>query len=104
MTSISLRDLAVAPIVHLNFALLVFPFACSVIDSRLFTPLAIPGYVLFVLMTIVGNIHPLTRRFGFRLYWVPFVVICYGLSLMIGAGYYLFWQRSESGYPQTLKR
>lgn len=96
MFSISLRELTVAPIVHLSFALLVFPFAGSVLDSRLSTPLAIPGYVVFVLMTVVGNIHPLTRRFGFRLYWVPFVTVCYGLSLVVGAGYYLIRQRGES--------
>lgn len=82
------RDVAVGPIVRLSFALLVFPFAVSVIDSRLSSPLAVPGYVLFVLMTVVGNVLPVSRRFGFRLYWVPFVVVCYGISVAVGTGYY----------------
>ena len=80
-----LRTLVVAPIVWVSFALLVFPLAISKIDSRLFSPLAVPGYVLFVLMTIVGNVLPKVRNFGFRLYWVPFVI---GISLAVGAGYY----------------
>lgn len=90
---IPLRKLVVAPIVWVNFALLVFPLAISKIDTRLFSPLAVPGYVLFVLMTIVGNILPKIRNFGFRLYWVPFVVVCYGISLVVGAGYYAVYRR-----------
>lgn len=75
------------PSVWVSFALLVFPLALSNIDSRLFSPLALPGYVLFVLMTTVGNVLPKVRNFGFRLYWVPFIIVCYGISLTIGAGY-----------------
>lgn len=85
---IPLRKLAIAPVVWVSFALLVFPLALSNIDSRLFSPLAIPGYILFVLMTIVGNVLPRVRNFGFRLYWLPFVIVCYGISLAVGTGYY----------------
>lgn len=85
---IPLRTLVVAPSVWMSFALLVFPLAISEIDSRLFSPLAVPGYVLFVLMTIVGNVLPKVRNVGFRLYWVPFIVVCYGISLAVGTGYY----------------
>lgn len=90
---IPLRKLVLAPIVWASFALLVFPLAISKIDSRLFSPLAVPGYILFVLMTVVGNILPKVRNFGFRLYWVPFVVVCYGISLAVGAGYYTVHRR-----------
>ena len=90
---IPLRTLVVAPIVWVSFALLVFPLAISKIDSRLFSPLAVPGYILFVLMTTVGNILPKIRNFGFRLYWVPFIVVCYGISLAVGAGYYAVCRR-----------
>ncbi|WP_336364907.1 hypothetical protein [Halalkalicoccus salilacus] len=90
---IPLRKLVVAPIVWVSFALLVFPLAISKIDTRLFSPLAVPGYILFVLMTIIGNILPKIRNFGFRLYWVPFVVVCYGISLAVGAGYYAVCRR-----------
>lgn len=90
-----LRNLVSAPIVWVSFALLVFPLAISKIDSRLFSPLAVPGYVLFVLMTIVGNVLPWVRNFSFRLYWVPFVVICYGISVTVGIGYYTFRQQFD---------
>ena len=90
---IPLRTLVVAPIVWVSFALLVFPLAISKIDSRLFSPLAVPGYILFVLMTIVGNVLPRVRNFGFRLYWLPFIVVCYGISVAVGAGYYAVRRR-----------
>ncbi len=82
----TLRKRVGAPSVWVSFALLVFPLALSTIDSRLWSPLALPGYVLFVLMTTIGNILPKVRNFGFRLYWVPFIVVCYGISLAIGTG------------------
>lgn len=91
----SLRTLVFAPIVWVSFALLVFPLAISKIDSRLFSPLAVPGYVLFVLMTIVGNVLPWVRNFSFRLYWAPFVVICYGISVAVGIGYYTLRQQFD---------
>ncbi len=87
-TPIPLRELAITPVVRVCFALLVFPFAISAIDSRLFSPLAVPGYVLFVIMTVVGNVLPWVRNFGFRLYWIPFIVVCYGFSLTVGISYY----------------
>ncbi len=92
---IPLRKLVLAPIVWVSFALLVFPLAISKIDSRLFSPLAVPGYVLFVLMTIVGDVLPRVRNFGFRLYWAPFIVVCYGISLVVGAGYYTVRRRDD---------
>lgn len=84
---ISLKELVIAPVVWVCFALLAFPLALSTIDSRLFSPLALPGYVLFVCMTVVGDTLPKVRNFGFRLYWFPFLVVCYGISLVIGTGY-----------------
>lgn len=88
-----LKKLVIAPVVWVSFALLVFPLALSNIDSRLFTPLAVPGYILFVLMTIIGNALPRVRNFGFRLYWAPFVVVCYGISVTVGVGYYAVRRR-----------
>lgn len=90
-----LRTLICAPIVWVSFALLVFPLAISKIDSRLFSPLAVPGYVLFTLMTIVGNVLPWVRNFGFRLYWLPFTVVCYAISIAIGMGYYPLRQQKD---------
>lgn len=90
-----LRSLVFAPSVWVSFALLVFPLAISKIDSRLFSPLAVPGYVLFTLITIVGNVLPWARNFSFRLYWAPFVVICYGISIAVGMGYYTVRQQED---------
>lgn len=89
----SLTKRVVAPSVWVSFALLVFPVALSTIDSRLWSPLALPGYVLFVLMTAIGNVLPKVRNLGFRLYWLPFIVVCYGISLAIGTGYDAVRQR-----------
>lgn len=83
----SIGDLLLGPAVCVSFALLVFPFAVSVVDVRLWTPLALPGYVLFVLMTVVGDLLPVVRSFGFRLYWVPFLFVCYGISVAVAVGY-----------------
>lgn len=80
-------DVLVGPAVCVAFALLVFPFAAATIDVRLWTPLALPGYTIFVLMTVVGDVLPLVRNFGFRLYWLPFVFVCYGLSVAMAVGY-----------------
>jgi hypothetical protein len=83
----SAGDLLLDPVVCASFALLVFPFAVGVVDARLWTPLALPGYVLFVLMTVVGDVLPVVRSFGFRLYWVPFLLVCYGVSIAVAVGY-----------------
>jgi hypothetical protein len=81
-------DLLAGPAVWISFALLVFPLATSVVDGRLWTPIAFPGYTIFVLITVIGDVLPVVRNFGFRLYWVPFVSICYGISVVIATGYY----------------
>lgn len=80
-------DTFIGPAVCVAFALLVFPFAITVLDARLWTPLALPGYTIFVLMTVVGDVLPLVRNFGFRLYWLPFVFVCYVLSVAVAVGY-----------------
>lgn len=68
------------------FALLVVPLVLGTIDGRLWTPLAAPGYLLMMGMTIVGSV--LVPQYEFWLYWPPFVLLCYGLSVGAAAGYY----------------
>lgn len=86
-------ELVAGPVVWSVFALLVFPLALGVIDARLMTPLALPGYTLFVLMTVVGDVLPVVRNFGFRLYWLPFLLVCYGIAVAVAMGYYLLRRR-----------
>jgi hypothetical protein len=81
-------ELLVGPVVCVSFTLLVFPFAVSVVDARLWTPIALPGYTMFVLMTVVGDVLPVIRSFGFRLYWLPFLLVCYALSVAVAVGYH----------------
>lgn len=82
---LDIRTLLAGPAVQAVFALLVAPFGIGVLDTRLMTPLALPGYLLFVSMTVVGDY--LVPRFGFVVYWVPFLGSCYGLSVLLGGSY-----------------
>lgn len=84
------------PVVWITFAVLVIPFAVGVVDTRFMTPLAFPGYTLFVLMTVVGDVLPVIRNFGFRLYWIPFLVVCYVLSVVGATVYYVVRRRYSS--------
>jgi hypothetical protein len=68
------------------FALLVVPLVLGTVDGRLWTPLAAPGYLLMMVMTIVGSV--VAPQYEFWLYWPPFVLLCYGLAVGAGAGYY----------------
>jgi hypothetical protein len=86
-------ELVAGPVVWISFALLVFPLALGTIDTRLMTPLALPGYTIFVLMTVVGDVLPVIRNYGFRLYWLPFLLVCYGISVVIATGYYVLRRR-----------
>lgn len=80
-----LRRVAASPATVATYALLVVPFALGWYDSALFSPLALPGYLLFTIGTGIGNI--VAPRFEFWLYWVPFLVGCYALAAVVGFGY-----------------
>lgn len=88
-------ELVAGPVVWICFALLVFPLALGTIDARLMTPLALPGYAMFVLMTVVGDVLPVVRNYGFRLYWLPFLLVCYGISVALATGYYALRRRHD---------
>ena len=74
------------PATGVVFALLVVPLVLGTVDGRLWTPLAAPGYLLMMALTIVGSV--LVPQYEFWLYWPPFVLLCYGLSVGVAAGYY----------------
>ncbi|XVH33540.1 hypothetical protein ACNS7O_17980 (plasmid) [Haloferacaceae archaeon DSL9] len=69
------------------FGLLTIPLALGAIDARLMTPLALPGYLLKMVMTIIGSY--LAPQYAFWLYWIPFFAVSYGIAVIVGAGYYL---------------
>ncbi len=63
------------------FGVLTLPFVAATVDVRLTTPLAGPGYVLFVGLTIVGE--RIVPQYKLVVYWVPFLVSCYLLSVVV---------------------
>lgn len=69
------------PGVWVTFGVLTVPFVGAALDTRLMTPLALPGYLLMTALTVVGS-H-LVPQFAFWLYWAPFFVCCYVLSVVV---------------------
>lgn len=65
------------------FSLLTVPPVLGTLDARLHSPLAVPGYALFVALTVVGE--RVVPQFVFRLYWPPFLLCSYGVAVA-GAG------------------
>ncbi|MDQ2051512.1 hypothetical protein RBH26_13600 [Natronolimnohabitans sp. A-GB9] len=81
----SLRRAATSPATVVTYALLVVPFAIGWHDASLFSPLALPGYLLFTVGTAIGN--AVAPRFEFWLYWLPFLAGSYGVAVAVGFGY-----------------
>lgn len=69
------------------FALLVVPLLAGVVDSRLWTPLALPGYLLMTFITVVSS--ALAPQYRFWVFWPPFVLASYGISVVTAAVYYV---------------
>lgn len=88
-----LRRALTSPVTVATYVLLVVPFALGWIKTALFSPLAIPGYLLFGIGTAIGN--AIAPRLDFWVYWVPFLGGCYGVAVGIGAGYE--WWRTRAG-------
>ncbi|ELY57443.1 hypothetical protein [Natronolimnohabitans innermongolicus] len=89
----SLRRAATGPATAATFALLVVPFALGWYDAALFSPLALPGYLLFGIGTAIGN--AVAPRFEFWLYWAPFLAGSYGVSVIVGYGYERWIARTD---------
>lgn len=67
------------------FALLVVPVAVGAADTRLMTPLALPGYLLLTLGSAIGS-H-FFPNYALWVFWVPFVGGSYGVSVVVAAAY-----------------
>lgn len=80
-----LRRLFAGPVVLGVFALLVAPLAAGASDTRLMTPLALPGYLILTMGSSVGSW--LFPNFALWVFWAPFLVASYGFAVLAGAGY-----------------
>lgn len=80
--SVTLRRVLAGPVTVASFALLVVPLAVGWLKTAWMTPLALPGYLVFVIGTAIGN--AITARFEFWTYWLPFTVGCYAISVVVG--------------------
>ncbi|WP_101297623.1 hypothetical protein [Halegenticoccus soli] len=85
--TLSARDLLAGPVVLGVYALLVVPLLVGRLDARLMTPLAYPGYLLMTVGSSIGSV--LFPNYALWVYWGPFLVGSYGLSVAVGGAYYL---------------
>lgn len=85
--SVPLRRVLAGPATVASYALLVVPLALGWLKTAWMTPLALPGYLVFVIGTAIGN--AITARFEFWTYWLPFTLCCYGVSVVVGYAYEL---------------
>ncbi|WP_435360360.1 hypothetical protein [Haloarchaeobius sp. DFWS5] len=69
--------------VLVTFALLVVPVV--LLRFGYATPLALPGYLILTIGSAVGN--RIAPQYELWVYWIPFVVATYGLSVVVGASY-----------------
>ncbi|USZ72824.1 hypothetical protein [Natronosalvus halobius] len=79
------RRILTAPVTIGTFLLLVVPFGLGWLKTALFSPLALPGYIIYTIGTAIG--HKLAPRFEFWVYWIPFVFGCYGIAVAVGTAY-----------------
>lgn len=75
----TLRRLLVGTDVLVVTLALVLPVAVAAVETRLATPLALPGYLLLTLGSAVGS-H-LFPAYALWLFWVPFVLGSYALAV-----------------------
>lgn len=68
------------------FGLLVVPLLAGLVDGRLWTPLALPGYLLMLAITFVASV--VTPQYRFWLFWPPFVIASYSISVLVAGAYY----------------
>lgn len=78
-------------VVWLVFGLLVVPLLIGTIHTPLMVPLALPGYLLMVALTVVGSY--VIPQYAYWLYWVPFVLGSFGIAVVASASYH--WIKSK---------
>lgn len=86
-----LRRTLLGPEVGVVGALLVLPFAATWVSPRFATPLSLPGYLVYTVGSAVGN--ALMPTYALWVYWVPFLVVSYVLSVVVAGVGRLTWRR-----------
>ncbi|SFS34648.1 hypothetical protein [Halostagnicola kamekurae] len=81
----SLKQVLASPATLLTYVVLVVPFALGWLRSSWLSPLALPGYLVYVIGSAIGN--AIAPRYEFWTYWGPFLVGCFGLSSIVGYVY-----------------
>ncbi|UPM43825.1 hypothetical protein [Halocatena salina] len=82
MTVSDIRRIFAGRSVIVVFVLLVGPLVVGAIDNDFMTPLALPGYVALSLGSSIGN--QLFPNFALWVYWAPFLVGSYAVSVVVG--------------------
>lgn len=85
MTLSDIRRIFFGRSVIVVFVLLVGPLVVGVIDNDFMTPLALPGYVVLSLGSSIGN--QLFPNLALWVFWAPFLLGSYGVSIAIGGVY-----------------
>lgn len=78
-----LRRFLAGRVVLATVAVLVVPVSVGALDTRLMTPLALPGYLLLTVGSSVGS--RLFPNFAVWVYWAPFLAGSYALAVVTGA-------------------
>ncbi|WP_226041901.1 hypothetical protein [Natrinema sp. DC36] len=97
---VSLRRIATSPVTLVTFTLLVVPFGLGALETRLFSPLALPGYLIFTIGTAIGNV--IAPRLDFWVYWVPFLGGTAGIAAVVGSGYEWWRDRRDGDSSERL--
>lgn len=79
------QTLLAGPAVLATFGLLVVPLVAGSLDGRLMTPLAYPGYLIMMVGSSIGSY--LFPNFALWVFWAPFVVGSYAISVVVGVVY-----------------
>jgi hypothetical protein len=89
--TVSVRQVLLSPATIATYLFLVVPLAVGWFRTSLLSPLALPGYLIYVVGTAIGNLF--APRLAFWVYWIPFLVGCYGVAVVVGLGYELLCDR-----------
>ncbi|QLG48105.1 hypothetical protein [Natrinema halophilum] len=81
----SIRRALASPITIATYGVLVVPLAIGWFETALLTPLALPGYLIYVLGTAIGN--AISPGLKLKFYWIPFLVGCYAIAVVVGTIY-----------------
>jgi hypothetical protein len=89
--TVSARQVLTSPATIGTYLFLVLPLAIGWFKTSLLSPLALPGYLIYVVGTAIGNVF--APRLAFWVYWIPFLIGCYAVAVAVGLGYELLRDR-----------